>query len=124
MKKTTLFYSLFFIFNLFLSVNSDAQGSSVSKEFIMSVPSISSKSYEEIKQKLISIPGVSVVAYCETSKCFLMYYDPKQVESGEEIVKQIETLNPRYKTEIKEGTSISQLINDCKSFSSTVAIPK
>lgn len=115
--KKGLLLPFFIAFYLLLNFNSSAQTTIVSSELVLSIPSLTSKSYEEIKLKLFSIPGVNVVAYCDQYKSFLIYFNPKLVETAEDIAREVESLNSRYKTEIKTGTSISQIIDRCSKFS-------
>jgi hypothetical protein len=93
--------------------SSQAQTLQQTNELILSVPAANSKNYSEIIQKLISIQGVDVLAYCEQTSLFLIKYNTKLIDSGDIIARQVEDLNIKYKAEIKTGTSISQLIDNC-----------
>lgn len=88
------------------------------EEAIIAIPEISGKNFYEIKTALSNIDGVTIIGYCEQHKCFLLNYDTKKIESADQIARSIEALNPRYKTEIKVGTSISQIIDSCTKYSS------
>jgi hypothetical protein len=115
MKIKLLSIGIIIFFFLFQNVKSYSQ-TIIKNELVLSIPSINSKSYDEIKQKLSTIQGVDLLAYCDQIKSFLISYNPKEIGSGEEIARQVESLNPRYKTEIKIGTSISQIIGNCSKF--------
>ena len=88
----------------------------VVQELILGIPAITEKGYAEIKNALSSIDGVTLAAYCDQYKCFLIYYDANKIQSGSEVAKAVENLNDNYKTEIKEGASIATLIGNCNTF--------
>lgn len=115
MKKTlALFLFITLITNSITSSNSfKLLSNSNLEEAIIGIPQISGKNFYEIKTALSNIDGVTIIGYCEQHKCFLLNYDTKKVESADQIARSIEALNPRYKTEIKVGTSIGQIIDSC-----------
>ncbi|MDQ3045963.1 MAG: hypothetical protein M3R27_00320 [Bacteroidota bacterium] len=121
MKKRALHYLLFAAINITLLNTAQAQTAPPKNELILSIPSITSKSYEEIKQTLESIPGVELAAYCSHMQSFLIYYDTKKIDGDEYIVRQLQSVNKRYISEVKTGTSIQQIMGECSKFPATVS---
>ncbi|MCW3102008.1 MAG: hypothetical protein JWO09_448 [Bacteroidetes bacterium] len=85
-------------------------------ELILSVPSITDKTYDDVRLILAGIEGVTLSGYCEQYKCFLIYYDPSKIKNGEAIAYAVQAANPSYATEVKTGASIAQLTSGCTAF--------
>ena len=117
--KILITAGLIFTFSFFSITRSVAQDLVNTSEVIIKIPSLNSKNYNEIQQMLVSMQGISSLSFCESIKSFLIYYDPKMIESGEAIAKKLESSNPHCKTEIKTGTSIAQLIDSCSKVTTT-----
>jgi hypothetical protein len=117
MKRILFTLLTLFLFNS--NINSEQKRVLASEEAIIAIPSMNSKNFHEIKTAIAAIDGVTLRGYCEGSRCFLLTYDTKKVESAEVIARVIENLNSRYKPEIKVGTSINQIINSCTTYNNT-----
>ena len=65
---------------------------------------------------MLHTDGIALQGYCPQYKCFLMNYDPSKIKSGQAIAEMVETAYPAYKTEVKVGASIAQLIDGCSKF--------
>lgn len=88
----------------------------VLKQLILGIPATCSRNYDDIKSKLSSMGGVTLLGYCGQYKCFLLTYDANKIESADAIVKSMEEYKSEYKSEIKEGTTIAKLIGSCIQF--------
>jgi hypothetical protein len=108
------FASLFYLFGPGKSYSQTAP--TALSELILSIPSVTDKTYDDVRLILTGIDGVTLKGYCEQYKCFLINYDPSKVKNGEAIAYAVEAANPSYTTEVKTGTSIAQLINGCTQF--------
>lgn len=112
MKKINLLL-FFFLIGIFQN-NSFAQTPSASnQEVVLEVSTVTSKNYNEVKTSLNGISGVTLLAYCEQNKCFLLSYNPTVIESTDQIEKVIQQLNPSYKTKIKTNIKVDDLIDQC-----------
>lgn len=85
-------------------------------ELILSIPLLTEKDYDNIKNTLSHTDGIILMGYCSRYKCFLMEYDQSKIKSGQVVADIVEAAYPGYKTEIKEGTTIAQLIDGCTRF--------
>ncbi len=118
MKKNLLRCFSFVIFlGTFIHSNQVfSQQASTLHELVLEIPTITTKNYSEIKNALVAIDGLNLVAYCEDYKCFLIYYDTTKIESEDAIEKVIEQLNPSYKVKKRLYTKFSEIIGACNVF--------
>lgn len=106
-----IFLGAFLLFNLIVAPKAHSQ--TTPNEIILGIPMLTNKSYNQIKDSLNTIDGVTLLAYCESTKLFLMSFDPAKIKSGEEIARTLRTNFPNYEIEIKSGTNIAQIIDHC-----------
>lgn len=106
------------ICSLFFLKTSDAfsQQASTQQELVLEVSTVTTKNYTEVKNALLTIDGLTLVAFCEDYKYFLIYYDTNKIESENEIEKVIGQLNPTYKTKKIYHTKFSEIIGMCNVF--------
>lgn len=111
MKKFNL---LLYFFLIIISKNILAQTPSASyQKVVLEVSTVTSKNYNEVKTSLNGISGLTLLAYCEQNKCFLLSYNPSVIESTDQIEKVVQQLNPSYKTKIKTNITVDDLIDQC-----------
>jgi len=86
-----------------------------SKNLVLEV-AVNSKNYDIITHKLRNTNGLTLFAYCEDSKLFLINYNPQIIPKPQAIVDSIEQLDPNYKTKIIHNIKFEDVIKDCKLF--------
>lgn len=117
MKKIN--FSLFFFLFVFIFFQNKSFGQSPSalgQEVVLEVSTVTSKNYNEVKSALSGMAGITLLAYCEENKCFLLSYNPSTIESTDYIEKTVQQLHPSYKTKIKRNITVNEMIGSCKSF--------
>ncbi|MCW3083063.1 MAG: hypothetical protein JWP12_429 [Bacteroidetes bacterium] len=115
MKKCLRLSCILIVFNCLCTFAAFGQttSSTTSHELVLSIPLITDKNIDAIKNTLLHTSGLTVYGYCNAYKCFLLTYDPAVFESGETVAAMLQAAYPEYKTEIKIGVTISQLIDNC-----------
>jgi hypothetical protein len=116
MKNVLLRLSLMMCL-LLTFVNAFPQGpSALKQQIVLEVSTVTSKNYSEVKSSLSSISGITLLAFCEESRCFLLSYDPMVIESTDVIEKAVQQLDPSYKTKILTNVTVAELIDNCTKF--------
>ena len=83
------------------------------RELIVQVPGIvSTRGFPEIKNKLASIPGVFIVAFCESQQLVMMRLDKKKLADNKPVFDAFSELG--FKFNVKEGATISKAKRECK----------
>lgn len=113
-------YFLNFSFLFFLSLCQDiyAQSHTPTINVVLEVSTVTSKNYNEVKSALKGTSGITLLAFCEESKCFLLTYDSSIIESTDNIEKVVQQLHPSYKTKIKTNVTVAGMIDKCTRMSS------
>ena len=89
------------------------------RELIVQVPGIlSARGFPDIKNKLSVIPGLYIVAFCETQHVVMMKLDKKKLPDNKPVFDAI--AESGYKFSVKEGATISKAKNECKDKNVTV----
>jgi len=89
------------------------------RELIVQVPGIgSNRGFPEIRGKLINIPGVHVIAFCESQHLIMLKIDKKKQADNKPVFAAINQLE--FKFYVKEGASIAKAMDACKDRSMTV----
>jgi hypothetical protein len=112
MRKLLLHLVFLWIFSTNFIIAQDAHPPQLN-ELILGIPSISARTYDDVKNKLSSMGGLVLVGYCDQYKCFLIKYDANKIENPDVIAKTLEDYNSMYKTEVKIDASIAKLISSC-----------
>ena len=68
--------------------------------------------FTEIKNKLASIPGVFIVAFCESQQLVMMRLDKKKLADNKPVFDAFSELG--FKFNVKEGATISKAKRECK----------
>ena len=98
---------------LFCALFVQAQQQLEFRELIVQVPGIAStRGLPEIKNKLSQIPGVFIVAFCETQHLIMMKLDKKKHADNRTVYDAI--TGTGYKFYVKEGATISKAKSECK----------
>jgi hypothetical protein len=113
--KRPLFSLLFLLSVCFYCTTSTAQNPNY-QELVLGFPTITPKTFPLIKSVLKGINGVQLVAYCDDLKIFLLKYNSNLIQSEGVIIAALENAPNNFKTEIKVGSTISQLIQNCTIF--------
>jgi hypothetical protein len=83
------------------------------RELIIQVPGIvSARGFPDVSNKLTSIPGLFIVAFCETQHLVMMKLDKKKLPENKLVYDAISELG--YKFYVKEGATISKAKGECK----------
>jgi hypothetical protein len=107
-----LFASLIFLFSF-----SALSAQPIDKEkLVLEVSTVTSKNYEEVRSALHGLNGVTLLAFCEESKSFLLSYDPTIISSTDEIQKVVTQLDPSYKTKVRKNITVDELISSCSKY--------
>jgi len=89
------------------------------RELLVQIPGIeSSRGLPDIKSKLSDIPGLYIVAFCESQHLVMMKIERKRLPENKPVYDAISELG--YKFYVKEGATISQAKNTCKDKKLTV----
>ena len=89
------------------------------RELIVQVPGIVSvRGFPDIKNKLTAIPGLYIVAFCETQHLVMMKLDKKKIPDNNPVYNALSELG--YKFSVKEGATISKAKGECKDKNVTV----
>jgi len=100
---------------LFCTHTTQAQQSQADfRELIVQVPGIENqRGFPEIKDKLVSaVPGLYIVAFCESQQLIMMKLDKKKVPDNRSVFDAISETG--YKFYVKEGATITRAKNECK----------
>jgi hypothetical protein len=93
------------------------------RELIVQVPGIvSSRGFPEIKNKLTPVPGLYIVAFCETQHLIMMKLDKKKLPDNKTVFDALSETG--YKFSVKEGATISKAKSECKDRNVTVFHPE
>jgi|GEM_PF-2357257 len=89
------------------------------RELLVQVPGIAStRGFPEIRGKLINIPGVHVVAFCESQHLIMLKIETKKLADNRPVFEAISMLE--YKFYVKEEATISKAMDACKDKKMTV----
>lgn len=89
------------------------------RELIVQVPGIGSqRGFPEIRGKLINIPGVHVIAFCESQHLILIRIDKKKLADNKPVLEAISHLE--FKFYLKKDATIAKAMDACKDKSMTV----
>ena len=82
------------------------------EELIIMIPDAESgRNDHRITNALTSIPGVEVVGYCNSQKCFFLHIDRDQQPDNRNVINTIRSLG--YGMEIKISGTIQEAQNNC-----------
>jgi hypothetical protein len=97
-----------------LALSANAQQAQVdTRELIVQVPGIvSTRGFPEIKTRLAAIPGVRVVAFCESQQLLLIKVERKKLADNRPVFEAISELG--FKFYLKEGATIANALKACK----------
>jgi hypothetical protein len=83
------------------------------RELIVQVPGIETKrGFPDIKNKLSTITGLYLVAFCESQQVVMMKLDKKKLPDNRPVLNAISETG--YKFYVKEGATISRAKSECK----------
>lgn len=86
-----------------------------SRNLVLEV-AVNSKNYDIITNKLKGMKGLTLVAYCEEARLFLINYNPKIITKPNRVAEEIEAIDPNYKTKIIHNLKFEDIIKDCVLF--------
>jgi hypothetical protein len=83
------------------------------RDLIIQVPGISSsRGFPDIRGKLINVPGVHVIAFCESQQLILMRIEKKKLADNRPVFDAISQLE--FKFNVKDGATLQKAMNACK----------
>ncbi len=87
---------------------------SIAKNLVLEVSTVTSKNYKEVTNALTAINGVTIVAYCEEARIFLINYNQVLIPKPEPIADAIKQLHPSYKSKVMYNLKFDDVIKNCK----------
>lgn len=83
------------------------------RELIIQVPGIAStRGFPEIRGAMINIPGVHVVAFCQSQHLVMLKIENKKLPDNRAVFEAISHLEFRFN--LKEGATIKEALKTCR----------
>lgn len=90
------------------------ENTSKTKNLVLEVSTVTTKNYDEVTNALTAINGVTIVAYCEEAKVFLINYNQVLIPKPEPIADVVKQLHPSYKSKVMYNLKFDDVIKNCK----------
>lgn len=110
-KKITFSFIVFLVIISGIAATSQAFTLQVDELIIMIPDAAGGRNDKTISNELAAIPGVEVVGFCNTQKCFYLHVDRTQQPDNANIIDAIRRLGMQM--EIKISGTIQEAQNNC-----------